>query len=128
MPEIHHPGDNSIATIPYLHCHSSGSSVPACVCVCSIMSDFATPWSVAHQVPLSMEFSRQEYWSVLPFPPLGDLPDTGIKPASLVSPALAGRFFTTLPPGRPSSVPARHVYAASGFLGGTSHQQPGQWW
>ena len=42
-----------------------------------------------------MDFARQEYWSGLPFPPLGDLPDSGIEPASLMSPALAGRFFTT---------------------------------
>ena len=56
---------------------------------------FVTPWTVAHQVPLSVEFSRQEYWSGLPFPPPGDLPDPGIKPMSLKSPALAGRFFTT---------------------------------
>ena len=47
-----------------------------------------------------MEFSRQEYWSGLPFPTLGDLPDPGIEPRSLVSPALAGRFFTTVPPGK----------------------------
>ena len=56
---------------------------------------FETPWTVAHQAPLSMGFSRQEYWSGLPCPPPGDLPDPGIKPASLTSPALAGRFFTT---------------------------------
>ena len=55
---------------------------------------FETPRTVAHQVPLSIEFSRQEYWSGLPFPPSGDLPDPGIKSASLRSPALAGRFFT----------------------------------
>ena len=48
----------------------------------------ATPWTVAHQAPLPVEFSRQEDWSGLPFPPLGDLPDTGIKPASPASPAL----------------------------------------
>ena len=53
---------------------------------------FATPWTVAYQAPLSMGFSRQECWSGLPFPSLGDLPDPGIKPAS---PALAGGFFTT---------------------------------
>ena len=53
---------------------------------------FATPWTVACQAPLSMEFSRQEYQSGLPFPPPGHLPDPGIEP---VSPALAGRFFTT---------------------------------
>ena len=49
-------------------------------------------WTVAHQAPLSMEFSRQEYWSRLPFPTPGDLPDPGIEPESLASPA--GRFFT----------------------------------
>ena len=43
---------------------------------------FATPWTVAHQVPLSMEFSREEYWSGLPFPSSGDLPDPGIEPGS----------------------------------------------
>ena len=48
-----------------------------------------------------MGFSRQEYWSGLPFPSSGDLPDPGIKPASLESPALAGGFFTTEPPGKP---------------------------
>ena len=46
-----------------------------CVCVCSVMSDSAIPWTVACQAPLSIEFSRQEYWSVLPFPTPGDLPD-----------------------------------------------------
>ena len=61
------------------------------------MSDSLRPYGlyVAHQTPLSMEFSKQEYWSGLPFPVLGDLPNPGIKPTSLVSPALAGRFFTT---------------------------------
>ena len=49
-----------------------------------------TPWTVALQAPLSMEFSRQEYWSGLPFPTPEDLPNPGIKPASLASPALAG--------------------------------------
>ena len=52
-------------------------------------------WTVAHQALLSMEFSRQEYWSGWPFPPPGDLPHPGIEPASLVSRALAGWFFTT---------------------------------
>ena len=49
---------------------------------------FATPWMVAHQAPLSMGFSRQEYWTLLPFAPPEDLPDPGIKPASSASPAL----------------------------------------
>ena len=57
-----------------------------------------TPWTVACPVPLSMEFFRQEYWSGLPFPSPGDHPDPGIEPAS---PTLAGRFFTTEPPGKP---------------------------
>ena len=55
----------------------------------------ANPLTVAHPATLLMGFSRQEYWSGLPLPSPGDLPDPGIKPASLVSPALAGRFFTT---------------------------------
>ena len=54
---------------------------------------FATAWTVAHQAPLSMGFSRQEYWSGLPRPPPGDLPNPGVEPKSPVSPALAGRFF-----------------------------------
>ena len=62
---------------------------------------FVTPWAVAHQAPLSVEFSRQEYWSGLPFPAPGDLPAPGVEPMSLSSPALAGEFFTTAPPGKP---------------------------
>ena len=56
---------------------------------------FETLWAVAHEAPLSMGFSRQEYWSGLPCPSPGDLPDPRIEPASLMSPALAGRFCTT---------------------------------
>ena len=58
---------------------------------------FVTPWTVVCQVPLPMGFPRQEYWSGVPFPPPGDLPNSGIEP---VSPALAGRFFTTESPGK----------------------------
>ena len=54
---------------------------------------FATPWTITHQAPLSMGFSRQEYWIWLPFPPPGDLPDSRIEPASPGSPVLAGKFF-----------------------------------
>ena len=54
---------------------------------------FATPSTVAHQAPLSMEFSKQEYWSGLPCPSPGDLPDPGIEPVTLGSSALAGEFF-----------------------------------
>ena len=56
----------------------------------SLVRRFATPWTVAYQAPLSMGFSRQEDWSGLPFPPLGDLPESGIESASLTSPALEG--------------------------------------
>ena len=56
---------------------------------------FATPWTIVYQVPPSMGFSRQEYWSALPSPAPGDLPNPRVKPVSLVSPASAGGFFTT---------------------------------
>ena len=59
---------------------------------------FATPWTVAHQAPPSMGFSRQEYWSGLPFPSPGDLPDPGIKPRS---PTLEADTLTSEPPGKP---------------------------
>ena len=67
----------------------------SCTCVHSHVWLFATPETVARQAPLSMGFSRQEYWSGLPFTSPGDLSNPGIEPASLVSPALAGRFFTS---------------------------------
>ena len=56
---------------------------------------FATPWPGAHQAPLSLGFSTQEYWSELLCLPLGDLPNPGMEPSSLMSPTLAGGFFTT---------------------------------
>ena len=62
---------------------------------CSRVQLFVTLSTVARQAPLSMGFSRQEYCSGLPCPPPGDLPNPGIEPASLMSPALAGGFFTT---------------------------------
>ena len=62
---------------------------------------FATPWTLAHQFPLSMGFSRQEYWNGLPFPSPGDLPNIELETRSLESPALSGGFFTTVPPGKP---------------------------
>ena len=71
------------------------------VFVLSPVQLFVTPWTAAHQALVSMEFSKQEYWSGLPFPPPGDLPNPGIEPVSLASAALAGRFFTTEPPGKP---------------------------
>ena len=69
--------------------------------VLSCVQLFAIPWIVAHQAPLYMEFSKQEYWSGLPFPTPGDIPDPRIEPVYLASPALAGRFFTTIPPEKP---------------------------
>ena len=74
----------------YVHAH-----------VCSVVSDSWQPhWlEPAWQAPLSLEFSRQEYWSRLPFPSSGDLPNPGVKSVSLASLALAGRFFTIEPPG-----------------------------
>ena len=76
-----------------------------CVCVCarararqdSVTQSCLSPWTVAHQAPLSMGFSRQEYWSELPFPPPENLSDPGTEPASH---ALEGKFFTTEPPGK----------------------------
>ena len=68
------------------------------VCMLSHFSHvrlFVTPQTVAHQAALSMGFSKQEYWSGLPCPPPGNLLDSRIKLTSLISPALAGRFFTT---------------------------------
>ena len=62
------------------------------------------PWTVAHQAPLSVGLPRQEHWSGLPFPPPGDLPDTGIEHMSPESPALAGGFLTTELPRNPTAV------------------------
>ena len=72
---------------------------PCVLYVTSVMSESTAPGTVAFQAPLSIGFSRQEYWSGLPFSPPGDLPHPGIEPASFTSPALAGRFFTTGIPG-----------------------------
>ena len=74
-----------------------------CVCAQSLshVRLFETPWTVAHQAPLSIGFSRPEYWNGLPFPPPGILPGSGMELESPVSPALAGRFFPTEPAGKP---------------------------
>ena len=68
------------------------------MCACTQLCLFVTPWTVAHQAPLSIGFFREEYWSGLPCSPPRDLPNPGIEPES---PALAGGFFTTAPPGKP---------------------------
>ena len=79
----------------------------AALCVCGVAYPlscvwlFATPWTVAHQAPLSMEFPRQEYWSGLPFPSLGDLPDPGIEPMSLSLLHWQEDSLPQAPPGKP---------------------------
>ena len=85
---------------------------------CSVLSDFCNPlgWG-AHHIPQTMGFFRQEYWSGLPFPPPGDLPDPGIEPGSPVSPAVAGRVFITEPPVKPQV----EVRVISNFSGHTTY-------
>ena len=88
----------------YVPAHRIQSSpfIPTCVWaqLFSCVWLLVTPWTVAHQAPLSMGFSRQEYWSGFPFPTSRDLLDPGMEPVSLPSPSLAGRC-TTVPPGKP---------------------------
>ena len=97
-------------------------------CVCARVRLFVTPWIITHQAPLSMGFFRQEYWSGLPLPPPRDLPILGIKPTSPMSPALAGRFFNTEPPGKPSNEAA--PLSCLNFTGFNrkyaSYQEPGK--
>ena len=81
---------------------------------------FATLWTTALQAPLSMGFSRWEYWSGLPCPPPGNLPNPGIKPASLMSPALAGRFFNTS-----ATWEAHRLYGPKVLPGESQGQEPG---
>ena len=79
-----------------------------CVCLCAQLLSrvqlFETPWTVAHQAPLSMGFPRQEYWSGLPCPPPGDLPNPGIYSAF---PAMVDGFLTTEPPEKPHLIGLR---------------------
>ena len=89
-----------------LHYSAKGEELPSpeqrmCMRAQSCLT-LATPWIIAHQVPLSMGFPGQEYWSGLLFPTPGDLPAPGIKPTSLVPPCIADVFFTTAPPGKPT--------------------------
>ena len=102
---LHQPG-SSLNPLLLVFCGCFLTRVCVCVCVCSQLLSpvqlFATPWTVACQAPLSMGFSRQEYWSGLLFPP-GDLPHLGVKPVSPASPALTSGFFTTELPGKPHS-------------------------
>ena len=80
----------------------------------SLVQLFATPWTVAHQTPLSMEFFRQEYWSGLPFPSPGHLPDPGIKPRS---PALQADALPSEPPRKPHMTQVNHQNMSSSWPG-----------
>ena len=91
-------------------------SLSVCVLSRSVVSDsFQPQWTIARQAPLSMGFPRQEYWSGLPFPPAGDLPDPGMEPTS-ASPASAGRFSTTEAPGKPDPLSGQEDSPAPGLL------------
>ena len=83
-----------------MHEDSFSDSFPLCVCVCALshVQLFAAPWTAARQAPLPMGFPHEEYWSGLPFPSPGDLPNPGIESESFV---LAGGFFTSEPPESP---------------------------
>ena len=106
MPQRPASASKGIANCPNRLQHSTTRTIQVYiyylrVCVLSHVQLFGTPWTIACQAPLSMEFSRQEYWSGLPFLSLGDLPDPGIKPTSLASPALAADSLPLAPLGKP---------------------------
>ena len=94
--------------------------------VLSCVRHFATPWTVAHQAPLSMGFPRQEHWSRLPIPAPGDLPHPGIQPLSPESPALAGRFFYHCATWE-AKVRYNHSYLQMKKLGFREDPSPRQW-
>ena len=91
--------------------------IRAC-CHFSCVQLFATIRAIAYQAPLSAGFTRQEYWSGLPFPSPGDVPDPGIEP---VSPGLAGRFFTIEPSGKPGHRVSSYYYYGSSYICSSSH-------
>ena len=100
------------------------------VCVLSCLSRvqlFLTPWTVAHQAPLSMGFSRQEYWKGLPFPSPGDLPDPGIEPAALMPPASADGLFTSAPPPTREAQLQSQQEPNTGGAGGRPPLPPSAW-
>ena len=104
--EVPLPSPNSITLEVMISTYEFGEaqifSPCAYACSLSCFQLFETTWTAIHQAFLSMGFSRQEYWSGLPFPLPRDLPHPGIEPKFPTSPALAGRFFTSVPPGIPS--------------------------
>ena len=100
-----------VSTICFLQSPVSAiaQELPGCAVV-PLVSGSVTPWTVAHKAPLSMGFPRHEYWSGLPFPTPGNLPDPEIECLSLVSCVLAGRFYTTAPPEKPCCSQALMVW------------------
>ena len=97
---ISHMSKNNICLIFACPSHHSQADRAGLLLLCSILSDsFAALWTADCQPPLYMGFSRWEYWSGLPFPPSGELPNSGIK---TTSPALIVRFFSAEPPGKPT--------------------------
>ena len=96
----------SLHLIPFCELNFNNHNFRICY-FCAVLSRFshvqlfATPWTVACKAPLFMKFSRQEYWSALPFPPPGDLPDPGTEPSSPVSPALQEDSSPAEPLGKP---------------------------
>ena len=105
------PGTGEPGGLPSLGSHRVGHacSDAAAAAPCAVISLnyaqwsllFVNPWTIAHQAPLSMGFSRQVPWSGVPFPSPGDLPDPGMEPLSPAARAVAGGFCTAAPPGRP---------------------------
>ena len=123
-------------TLFHIDCFITLASAHVCVCVCvcvcvlhcSVMSDSLQPWTVACQAPLLVEFPRQEYWSGLPFPPPGDLPNPGLKLMPRVSPASAGRLLFTTTAWEALHIclhKARQAFLRSGGLSITSLQLGG---
>ena len=85
-------------------------SICCCCSVSSFVSNSAALWTVARQAPLSVGFFRQDYWSGLPCPPPGDLPNPGTEPMSPVSPALQEDSLPTEPPGKPQNVNIEYLH------------------
>ena len=97
MGVIHILAETSCIPVP---CSVSASASGGVCLLAQLCPTLATPWTIAHQSPLSIDFPRQEYWSRLPFPPPGDLPDPGIKPRC---PAWEADSLPTEPPGKPGN-------------------------
>ena len=91
---------NIICNISIINIANNNVSMYVCACALSCVRLSATSWTATHQAPLFIGFPRQEYWSGLPLPSQGDLPDPGIKPTSLASPALAGDSVPAEPSGK----------------------------